>query len=212
MKNVDGRPSSVVNRWGVEPRLLGVLAVLIVILALLGLAKMLVNAQHPVPAEIELAAQSQLPGPEATETSQSLMVYVSGAVTDPGVQQMQPGDRVVDALDAAGGPTAEASLETINLARLLVDGEQIHVQSSAADPGANSQVGATPETPAPSCIDLNNSSVTDLQTLVGIGPALAERIIQHRETNGPFTGKESLLEVSGIGPKIFAGLEADLCG
>ncbi|WP_422114740.1 helix-hairpin-helix domain-containing protein [Brachybacterium sp. UNK5269] len=141
-----------------------------------------------------------------------LIVHVSGAVGSPGVVRLPAGSRVDDALQAAGGPTPEADLAAVNLARPLTDGEQIHVPTPGEEPpvaAAGAGEGSAPPEPAGGAaggergggpIDLNTASATELEELPGVGPAIAQRILEHRESNGPFTSVDGLLEVSGIGP------------
>lgn len=136
-----------------------------------------------------------------------LVVHVSGAVAAPGLVHLPPGARIDDALRAAGGALDEADLSAINLARPLVDGEQIHVpvpgEEPRADPAPVAAGGADEQSAAGgdgAPIDLNTASVTELEELPGVGPSIAARIVEHRERNGPFTSVEGLLEVSGIGP------------
>ncbi|MGP9536810.1 helix-hairpin-helix domain-containing protein [Brachybacterium sp. AOP43-C2-M15] len=153
--------------------------------------------------------------PAASATPQEVVVHVSGAVAAAGVVRLPAGSRVDDALEAVGGPTQEADLTAVNLARPLADGEQIHVPvpGEAPPPLAGPDAG---EEAAPGSaeggasgdgqgdragtIDLNAASAAELEELPGVGPAIAQRIVEHRERNGPFTAVEGLLEVSGIGP------------
>ena len=123
------------------------------------------------------------------EVSGTVLVHVVGKVAEPGVVELPIGSRVQDAVDAAGGATNNKALESVNLARLVVDGEQI-------------VVGAPAEGSASSKISINSASAAQLDELPGVGPAIAERIVQWRETNGPFTSVDELTEVSGIGPSI----------
>ncbi len=156
-----------------------------------------------------------------------LVVYVSGRVKKPGVVTLAPGSRVVEALELAGGPTEDAQLDGTNLARLLVDGEQVHVpgpEEKVGAPGSDSAIGSgapsavvgtggqtgTQQTGQP-CIDINSASVAELEALPGIGPALSQRIVEYREANGNYQQNADLRSVTGIGAKIYAGLEADLC-
>lgn len=152
--------------------------------------------------------------PGDADGPEELVVHVSGAVADPGVVRLSPGARVDDALSAAGGPRDDADLESVNLARPLADGEQIHVAVPGEDPPAGAAPapgaapppasGGAPETSSSTggdgaLINLNTADVAQLEELPGVGPAIAQRILEHREKNGPFTSVDGLLEVSGIG-------------
>ena len=123
------------------------------------------------------------------EVSAVVVVHVVGKVADPGLVELPMGARVHDAIEAAGGATKDKALESVNLARPVVDGEQIVVGEPIA--------GA-----ASSTMSINTASAEELDELPGIGPVIAERIVQWREENGPFTSIDELGEVSGIGPSI----------
>lgn len=130
-----------------------------------------------------------------------LYVHVLGRVAHPGLYMLDVDARVVDALAAAGGTLDDADLQAVNLARTLSDGEQLIVPVI----GAAAQNGESPAA-GDGLIDLNNADQSALESLPGIGPALAGRIIDWRETNGRFQSVEDLLAVSGIGEKVLSGL------
>lgn len=158
------------------------------------------GAQGRDPAD---SAESADPG-EATD-GDDVVVHVSGAVQSPGVVHLPPGSRVEDALRAVGGSTEEADLAAINLARPVADGEQIHVpvpgEEAPPAPAAGDGTGSGPdEGVGGGRIDLNTASAGELEELPGVGPSIAQRILEHREKNGSFTSVDGLLEVSGIGP------------
>lgn len=136
-----------------------------------------------------------------------VIVHVAGAVRRPGVYEVAGTARVVDAVEAAGGATSRANLDSVNLARLLVDGEQIFIPrrgqtgggaDSARTPGGGASAPSGP-------VNVNSAGADRLQSLPGVGPATARAIIEHRQRNGPFASVDDLLEVPGIGP---AKLEA----
>lgn len=131
-----------------------------------------------------------------------LYVHVLGQVTHPGLYVLEVDARVVDALAAAGGTLDDADLQAVNLARPLSDGEQLIVPVIGASPPEGG--GSAPA--GDGLIDLNNADQAALESLPRIGPALAERIIDWRETNGRFQSVEDLLAVSGIGAKLIEGL------
>jgi competence protein ComEA len=127
-----------------------------------------------------------------------LIVDVAGAVRQPGVYEFAEGDRVIDAIERAGGSMPKADLSLLNLAAPLVDGTQILVpKAGAVLPGAP---GGTPGTSTSGLVNVNTASATELETLSGIGEVLAATIIEYRTQNGPFVSVEDLMDVSGIGP------------
>lgn len=171
------------------------------------------------------------PGPTAQPRTPPVVVHVSGAVVAAGVVELPAGSRVVDAVDAAGGLRRRAQTGRLNLARVVRDGEQIHVPGpgdAAHAPAAGAaSLGAAPNGAAPGAtgssvagpsgampgasgagapIDLNAASAAELEALPGVGPVLAGRIVAHREAIGGFTSVDQLLEVTGIGEKTLAAL------
>jgi competence protein ComEA len=142
-------------------------------------------------------------------------VHVVGQVKRPGVLHVPGGSRVADAVAAAGGAGAGADPSAINLARVVVDGEQIRVPklgeqsvgSGAVVAGTGtSSVGSADGSTAGVLVNLNSASVADLDQLPGVGPVLAQRIVDWRAEHGRFASVDELGEVSGIGDKIFAQL------
>ena len=146
---------------------------------------------------VQLAANSL--GPDSLTT---ITVHVAGRVKKPGVYRLACGSRVVDAIQSAGGPASDADLDRLNLAKVLRDGERIEVPSRAAATPVVS--GALPTTGT--TVNINTASAAELQSLPGIGPALAQRIIRFRTRNGQFNEPEDLLKVKGIGVKTFERL------
>lgn len=162
-------------------------------------------------AESEAAAVTTGPSPSAPvpagERTDDVVVYVSGAVASPGVLTLPASSRVIDAITAAGGATHEADLESINLARILVDGEQIRVGVVGESPPEASEAG----TPSGTCIRLATATEAELQTLPGIGPALATRIISYRATHPRLSTVEELDDVPGIGPSLIEKIRPGVC-
>ena len=141
---------------------------------------------------------------EANELPGQVVVAVVGAVEQPGLVTLDQGARVADALDKAR-PLPDADLISVNLAQLLVDGQQIHVltQGEAPAPGVVPQPGQ----PGGAGISLNSATAAELTELPGVGEATAAAIVAHRESAGPFTAVEQLMDVKGIGPAKFEAVK-----
>jgi competence protein ComEA len=141
---------------------------------------------------------------EAAAPTEELVVDVAGKVRRPGIALLPPGSRVVDALEAAGGARRGVDLTSLNLARPVVDGEQILVGVEAA-PGVAGSLG-TSVPGGENLVNLNTADQAALETLPGVGPVTAEAILGWRDTNGGFTSVDELLEVDGIGEATLADL------
>lgn len=193
---------------GVAIALLGAVVALVVALRV----PLLAHVAGSGPAGPDAVSATDEP---ATPVGGPLVVHVAGAVQRPGVVQLRVGDRVADALAAAGGTLPDASLTALNLARPLVDGEQVVVPTENEAPAA--PTGAQPGQQEPGSrlpdgrLDLNRATAAELEELPGVGPVLAARIVAHREQQGPFTEAAALREVSGIGEATWASLR-DLVG
>lgn len=131
------------------------------------------------------------------DDGEPVVVHVTGEVADPGVVEVPSGSRVGDAIDAAGGATADADLSVVNLARMVEDGEQI-VVGHVDDPDGSGAAGAVGPKGK---IDVNRADAATLQEVPGIGPVTAERLLSHRQEHGPFTSADDLLDVPGIGQR-----------
>lgn len=128
-------------------------------------------------------------------------VHVAGAVRRPGVYTVATPARVIDAVTAAGGATSKAALDLVNLARPLVDGEQVFIPRRGQSGGGAGSVPSGGGAPVPQGpVNVNTADAARLQTLPGIGPSTATAIIEHRQRNGPFASVDALLDVRGIGP------------
>jgi competence protein ComEA len=141
--------------------------------------------------------------------STGALVHVAGAVRQPGVYRLHDGDRVKDAVERAGGARAGADVNAINLAAKVADGQQVVVPRRGAaapvvgDPGAGEgAVGTATQSP----VSLNSATAAQLDTLDGVGPATAQKILDWRREHGGFRSIDDLGEVPGIGPKRMAAL------
>ena len=159
-------------------------------------------------ASVEAGSSPSAPPSSGEHTD--VVVYVSGAVASPGVLTLPSTSRVIDAITAAGGATPEADLESINLARILVDGEQIRVGVvGESPPPASAAAGSTAGTGT--CVRLATATEDELQTLPGIGPALATRIVSYRATHPRLSSVEELDDVPGIGPSLIEKIRPGVC-
>jgi competence protein ComEA len=132
---------------------------------------------------------------ESKAVTGEIFVHVAGEVKNPGLYAVRVGSRVEDAIELAGGMTKSAFEQSVNLARMVSDGEQIVVldKSQVASGGGASEF-----------ISLNNATAEQLESLPGVGPSLAARIIEHRNAIGSFSDLTQLRDVSGIGEKLYA--------
>ncbi|ROR67231.1 ComEA family DNA-binding protein [Agrococcus jenensis] len=170
-------------------------AVVLVLGAVAGgvVQRMVADAQPAVVAATPVATASTGPA--------EVVVDVQGAVAHPGVYRLPAGSRVLDAIARAGGTSAEAAPGALNLARPVVDGEQLLVPTEGEQAEA---AAASPEQGA--LVSLNQSDQAALETLPRVGPTLALAIIAHRDEQGPFTDVAQLDDVPGIGPALLAAL------
>ena len=183
----------------------GELTGLIVVLVLtLGGAGLWYVRSLPRPIQVaEAQGVGQVAGtaaasPGASPSAASVIVDVAGWVKQPGVYELTAGDRVIDAIERAGGARKGAELSALNLAAPLIDGSQILVPRTGATSATPGSGGSAPGGTA--LININTASATELEALSGIGEVLAATIVQYRTENGPFASVDQLEDVSGIGP------------
>lgn len=162
------------------------------------------------PLGVEPIATDATAPPDAGDLDISageVIVHVTGAVKQPGVYTLPGGSRVGEAVTAAGGATRRAVLDGLNLARVLTDGEQVLVPDKRAPAAAAEPDVAGGGAPAPAAkLNLNQATAAEYETLPGIGPVLASRIVQHRDSVGGFKEVGELRDVPGIGEKTFQAL------
>lgn len=157
-------------------------------------------------AGVGAAGSAGAPGsPEAARRGELLYVHVAGAVRRPGLLRVAAGARVAVALERAGGPTRRADLTAVNLAARLQDGQQIVVPAAGRAAAGGATAGGA-EAP----IHLSTATVDQLDEIDGIGPTLAERIVEYRDAHGGFRSIDELAEVEGIGEKRLATLREAL--
>jgi competence protein ComEA len=171
---------------------------IVVLVAVLGGAGLWYARSLPKPVTIAQAVPGAAVSSASPSPAVTLIVDVAGEVKQPGVYEFAEGDRVIDAIERAGGQLPKADLSLLNLAAPLTDGTQILVPKSGP-PGAVVPGGTVPGSTS-GLINVNTASATELETLSGIGEVLAATIIEYRTQNGPFASVDDLMDVSGIGP------------
>ena len=184
----------------------------------------------PPPPEATIPFASSTIATDSLNTNPELLmanitVYVSGEVVKPGVYVLLATSRIIDALQAAGGPTAAADLVVVNLAAPLVDATQVFIPRIGSTPratlprphaGINLPTTGTSggvsvgsgATSAIGLVDINSATLSDLDALPGVGPSTAQAIIDYRIANGPYVSVDDLLNVRGIGPSKLAAMRA----
>lgn len=170
------------------------------------------------PAPIIIEPPEPTPQPEPTTTPGPIQVYINGQVAAPAVYELPPGSRIGDAIEAAGGWAGEANTAVVNLAQPLVDGMQVYVPSLAEVSAAAVPVVSDPSplassgdvvnvTNAAGLININTAGLEELDSLPGIGPSTAQKILDYRDENGRFNAIEEIMNVSGIGEAKFNGVK-----
>jgi len=201
MTNINQAFERISNWWyelhysRIQKRALLILGALIIIFSSLIVVR---GNSHEIVAPPVVAVQIAAP---------EILVDVTGAVTKPGVYTLAANSRVIDAIKAAGDSAPGADLSTINLARVLSDGEQIYVDATIIN-SAGKRISKTVHSGP---INVNRATAAQLDSLDGIGPVIAKRIIEYRKVNGPFATVEDLQKVSGIGTAKFAIIKSKLC-
>lgn len=171
--------------------------VLIILVLVFLLAFFFKNMVGQEEVAFKLESAENLKDTEVIE--KDIYVYVTGAVKNPGVYKLRDGDRVKDLVEIAGGLGENADLLSVNLAKKLTDEEKIHIPYvNESDSGNSVKDGR---------ININTADETELDKLPGIGPSLAKRIIDYRNTNGPFKKIDEIKNVAGIGDKKFQDIK-----
>ena len=163
---------------------------------------------------VETETTPPLPTPPSSTAQPEIVVHVMGAVKSPGVYHLSTDARVHEAIEKAGGKTDQADLHSLNLAAKMRDGEQIYVPEIRQTPDVGQTIPTSSSSAAPpqpsvrrsassdgSRININTATFQELQTLRGIGPTMAQRIIEYRQTSGRFATVDDLTNVKGVGEK-----------
>ena len=179
-----------------------------VILLLVGAGGLFSKKEEAV-EELAVVETTVLAEKTEVSTTQETVIFVDikGAVKNPGVYQMKSGDRVKDALDAAGGLTDEADSQKVNLAQRVED-QMVIIVPKVGEEATEIPTGATSkEASKEGKVNINTATVEELKTLKGVGEKKAEAIIEYRKKNGSFKTKEDLMKVRGIGKKLFESFQ-----
>jgi competence protein ComEA len=203
------------NAWLAHYR--GYLLLSLFFVTVIGGVYFLSRRADPKPVLIVTPFPRSTPTLTPSPTSAGLVVEVSGAVVNPGLVHLSDGARVDDAIRAAGGPSVEADLTRLNLARKMSDGEMLVVPKigdptaappAAGRPGTGTRAPGATATATPVLrVNINTASADELDRLPGIGPAHAQAIIDYRQANGPFQKIEDIVNVRGIGPAEFGAIK-----
>jgi competence protein ComEA len=186
---------SEVNYTPLQKKALAIIAILVVFISAAFISR---GSSHEVVAAPKVAKISAPP--------QLVVVDVAGAVRKPGVYSLPLNARVNEAIKAAGGLKIGADPSDVNQARILNDGEQIYIPPATQSFTGSSRTTIRKSGP----VMINRATIKEFESLDGIGPVLAARIVTYRKVNGPFTAIEDLLKVPGIGPSTFAKFKAKL--
>jgi competence protein ComEA len=209
MQPSPGGPTEDVPAEGWVQRHRGHIMVGLCCLALSGtivfMSRFLSTSSSPV---LHIATAQPTSRPTPTAAPAPLRVYVSGAVAHPDVYVLPPDALVKDAISAAGGSLDHADLDRVNLADGVSDHQHVHVPQIGQTPPPQ-QAPLSPSSQP--CVNINVASAEELDTLPGIGPAYARRIIEYRLANGPFQDIEDLTQIQGIGPATLEGIRSLVC-
>ncbi len=200
-RRFDERLERLQNRLGLSHLNRWVLVTVALLVAAVGLSVTLLSWPDDEPAATAPAAPIEASAAEP----KTIIVSVAGAVNEPGIVELEAGARVADAIEAAGGLTEGADPGFLNLARVVADGDLVAVPDAAAS-GAPAPGDGTGGPSAGGLVNINVAGAAELDALKGIGPVLAERIIEYREANGSFQSLDELSEVSGIGSALLEQL------
>lgn len=181
------------------------------------------NEQIDLDENILVSENTTKSSDEIGETKEEIVVHITGAIKNPGVVKLTEGARVEDAIQQAGGLTEDADISNVNLAYLLEDGVKIRIPS-ILDEDSQSDIGEivvedndqnviiqTDEKSLNKAININKATQADLETLPGIGPSLAIKILEYRESNGKFSDISEIKNVNGIGDSKYENIKDLIC-
>lgn len=191
--------------WILQRRTLILKGTVVALIAIAALVVFLTGGQDSNGVAVPDTGKTGQTGQEAAggdgKEGALIVIDVAGAVRNPDVVELPSGSRVEDAVDAAGGLLVNADVSGVNRAAVLSDGEKVYIPFLEDDEGKSTDSGSD------GLVNLNTADAALLETLPGIGPSTAAKIIQYRTQNGLFKKTEDLMDVSGIGPATYAELE-----
>lgn len=183
-------------------------AAVIIVILMIALAVFIAKNSGNEAAAVTEGNETEALSEVSSEKTAVLVVDVSGAVKTPSVVELPPDSRVEDAIEAAGGLKKNADITNVNRAAFVSDGEKILIPSKQRAAGSEETVSSSSGGMTGGKVNINQASSEELQTLNGVGPATAAKIIEYREQNGSFQKIEDIQNISGIGEKTFEKLKA----
>ncbi len=206
------RARDVVGTWLKEPARVATTVVGLAGLGFLGFWLWSAGRPPPTPPEFSLPMATPAAADPASTvsdaTAAAVVAHAAGAVVTPGLYTLPGGSRVADLVAAAGGAAPDADIDRVNLAAPVADGQRVYVPRVGEPMPPEAAGEPTGDGASSGPIDINTATPTELDTLPGIGPALAAAIVEHRERNGRFRSVDELLDVPGIGEAKLATLRA----
>ena len=192
----------------------GAIAVVLAAAAIFASAMFLQQGEAQSIKKVEAETVGEQASVEGTIPA-SICVHVGGCVASPGVVYLDEGSRVADAIEAAGGLTGDASSDSLNLARVLSDGEQVIVASvesvsTSPAPGVEPVISQNASSSAGK-VNINTATASELQQISGIGQSKAQKIVEYREAKGHFSSIDEIVNVSGIGDKTLEAIRDMIC-
>ncbi|MCK8815903.1 helix-hairpin-helix domain-containing protein [Natroniella sulfidigena] len=197
-------------RWTKDDFILAGLAVAVVVVSVMLVARNnQFSAQESIEIDSNIEETEVKTGQELAEPQEKddkMFIHLGGAVVEPGVYEIEEGTRLYQVIEQAGGPTDDADLDAINLVDQLRDGTRVMIPTQGSTAMGNEENVNT----ASNKVNINTAAQNELEELEGVGPALAERIIEYRRQNGNFSELTELKQVSGIGSRTFDNLESQI--
>lgn len=190
-----------------------IIGIILLILGIIYIIKIKVDESDNMSLILETSTNEVIANSNNEEKA-TIKVHIDGQIKNRGVVELEEGSRLVDAVEKSGGLTEEADTSNINLAYVLQDGEKVYIYSKQEieelkiNGNLNEEISSMNKKDTK--ININTATQTELEEITGIGPSLAQRIIEYRESNGKFKNIEELKNVSGIGDKKFESMKSEI--